>query len=115
MPDMVPTLAVLAAFREGLTVITNVAHLRFKESDRIAAMVNELTRIGIAAKATEDGLVVNGGKPRGAEIETYNDHRIAMSFSVAGLAVPGVRIKNEQCVRKSFPGFWDELKKLYEK
>ncbi|HYA15681.1 MAG TPA: 3-phosphoshikimate 1-carboxyvinyltransferase [Syntrophales bacterium] len=113
MPDMVPTLAVLAAFRKGQTTITNVAHLRIKESDRIAAVVNELNRIGVIAKEKDDGLVVVGGKPHGADIETYNDHRIAMSFAIAGLAVPGMRIKDRLCVRKSFPGFWDELKKLY--
>jgi 3-phosphoshikimate 1-carboxyvinyltransferase len=112
MPDLVPTLAVLSAFRPGRTVITHVPHLRFKESDRIAALVNELNRIGVKAKETEDGLIIEGGKPHRAEIETYNDHRIAMSFAVAGLIVPGMRIKNRYCVDKSFPGFWDELKKL---
>jgi 3-phosphoshikimate 1-carboxyvinyltransferase len=114
MPDMVPTLAVLAAFREGETVITNVSHLRIKESDRIAALVNELNKIGVVAQERSDGLVVVGGKPRGAEIDTYNDHRIAMSFAIAGLAVPGMSIKDRLCVRKSFPGFWDEVKKLYD-
>jgi 3-phosphoshikimate 1-carboxyvinyltransferase len=112
MPDMVPTLAVLSAFRPGRTAITNVSHLRLKESDRIAAMVNELNRIGVIAEERDDGLIINGGKPHGDDIETYNDHRIAMSFAIAGLAVPGMRIKDRQCVRKSFPGFWDELKKL---
>ena len=114
MPDMVPTLAVLAAFRQGQTIITNVSHLRVKESDRIAALVNELRRIGVDAKETADGLIVAGGKPHGAHIETYNDHRIAMSFAIAGLAVPGITIKDRHCVGKSFPGFWDELSRLYE-
>ena len=113
MPDMVPTLAVLAAFRRGLTDITNVSHLRIKESDRIASLANELDRIGVIAKEKDDGLVIVGGKPHGADIETYNDHRIAMSFAMAGLAVPGMKIKDRLCVRKSFPGFWNELKKLY--
>jgi 3-phosphoshikimate 1-carboxyvinyltransferase len=113
MPDMVPTLAVLAAFRQGQTAVTNVAHLRLKESDRIAALVNELNRIGVNAIERDDGLVIEGGKPHGAEIETYNDHRIAMSFAIAGLAVPKMKIKDKLCVGKSFPGFWDELKKLY--
>ncbi len=112
MPDMVPTLAVLSAFRPGRTVITHVSHLRFKESDRILSLVNELNRIGVRAEETEDGLIIEGGKPRGAEIETYNDHRIAMSFAVAGLAIPGMRIRDKQCVDKSFPGFWDEMEKL---
>lgn len=114
MPDMVPTLAVLAAFRQGQTTITNASHLRLKESDRIAALVKELNRIGVTAKERDDGLVITGGKPHGAEIETYNDHRIAMSFAMAGLAVPGMKIKDKLCVGKSFPGFWDELKKLYD-
>ncbi|MCX5843102.1 MAG: 3-phosphoshikimate 1-carboxyvinyltransferase [Deltaproteobacteria bacterium] len=113
MPDMVPTLAVLAAFRQGRTSITNVSHLRLKESDRIAALVNELHRIGVNAKERDDGLVIEGGKPHGADIETYNDHRIAMSFAIAGLAVPKMKIQDKLCVGKSFPGFWDELKKLY--
>jgi len=112
MPDMVPTLAVLSAFRPGITVITNVTHLRIKESDRIASVVNELNRIGVHAKETDDGMVIEGGRPHGADIETYNDHRIAMSFAVAGLVVPGMRITNKDCVGKSFPGFWDELKKI---
>jgi 3-phosphoshikimate 1-carboxyvinyltransferase len=114
MPDMVPTLAVLAAFRQGQSIITNVSHLRIKESDRIAALVNELKRIGVVAKETADGLIVAGGKPHGACIETYNDHRIAMSFAMAGLAIPGIRIGDRHCVGKSFPGFWDELSRLYE-
>jgi 3-phosphoshikimate 1-carboxyvinyltransferase len=113
MPDMVPTLAVLSAFRPGRTAITNVSHLRLKESDRITAMVNELNRIGVIAEERDDGLIIDGGKPHGADIETYNDHRIAMSFAIAGLAVQGMRIKDRQCVRKSFPGFWDELKRLH--
>jgi len=113
MPDMVPTLAVLSAFRPGRTVISNVSHLRLKESDRIAALVNELNRTGIDAEEREDGLVINGGTPHGARIETYDDHRIAMSFAVAGLVVEGMEIKNEGCVGKSFPGFWEELERLY--
>ncbi len=112
MPDMVPTLAVLAAFRPGRTEIRNVAHLRIKESNRIAALVSELHRTGSGAEELPDGLVIRGGRLQGAEIETYNDHRIAMSFAIAGLAVPGIRIKNPGCVKKSFPGFWEELEKL---
>jgi 3-phosphoshikimate 1-carboxyvinyltransferase len=112
MPDMAPTMAVLAAFRPGRTVITHVAHLRFKESDRIAALVNELNKLGVVAKEREDGMIIEGGRPHSAEIETYNDHRIAMSFAVAGLVVAEIKIKNPDCVNKSFPGFWGELKKL---
>ena len=112
MPDLVPTLAVTAAFASGKTVIQNVGHLRLKESDRIHALAVELGKMGIRAKEGENWLEVEGGRPHGAEIETYNDHRLAMSFAVAGLAIPGVKIAGEQCVNKSFPGFWEELQKL---
>ncbi len=112
MPDMVPTVAVLAAFRKGRTAITNVAHLRIKESNRLAAMVAELNRIGIEALELPDGLVIEGGRAHGARIETYNDHRIAMSFAVAGLVTPGIEIADKKCVDKSFPGFWRELAKI---
>jgi 3-phosphoshikimate 1-carboxyvinyltransferase len=113
MPDMVPTLAALAAVRPGRTVITNCPHLRIKESDRLAALATELKKMGVAVYEQEDGLIIEGGSPHGAEIETYNDHRIAMTFACLGLAIPGIRIKDAECVYKSFPGFWDELKKLY--
>jgi len=112
MPDMVPTLAVLAAFRDGQTVIDRVAHLRIKESDRLAAIVTELKRAGIDARELPDRVVINGGVMRPANIETYNDHRMAMCFAVAGLVVPGIRIRDQQCVDKSFPSFWEELNKL---
>ena len=115
MPDMVPSLAVLSAMRPGRTVIANVAHLRLKESDRLAAMATELRKTGIQVEERPDSLVITGGQPRAAEIETYNDHRIAMSFAILGLAVPGMIIKNPTCVDKSFPGFWKELDKLYHK
>ncbi len=113
IPDMVPTLAVLAACRPGRTIINHVAHLRIKESNRLEALVQELAKTGIKAEETEDGLIIEGGTPHGAEIDTYNDHRIAMSFAVLGLAVPGIKIKDPDCVKKSFPGFWEELEKLY--
>lgn len=112
MPDMVPSLAILAACRTGRTVITNVAHLRIKESNRLAALARELTRTGIEAEETADGLRIEGGRPQGAEIETYDDHRIAMSFAILGLVVPGIKIKDPDCVQKSFPGFWEALEKI---
>jgi 3-phosphoshikimate 1-carboxyvinyltransferase len=113
MPDLVSTLAVLAAFAQGETVITGVAHLRHKESDRLAAVVTELGKMGIEARETEDGLVIRGGTPKGAVIHTYNDHRIAMSFAVAGLKVPGLSITDSDCVAKSFPDFWEFFERLY--
>ena len=112
MPDMVPTLAILSAVRPGRTVIRNAAHLRIKESDRLQATARELVKTGILAEEREDGLIITGGRSRGAEIETYDDHRIAMSFAILGLAVPGMRIRGGGCVRKSFPGFWEEMEKL---
>ncbi|HUV50191.1 MAG TPA: 3-phosphoshikimate 1-carboxyvinyltransferase [Anaerolineae bacterium] len=114
MPDIVPTLAVVAAFAKGTTIIKNVAHLKAKESDRLAAVVNELSKMDIKASCTDTGLVINGGKPCGAVIDTYGDHRIAMSFALAGLKVPGIVIKDERCVEKSFPDFWNVFERLYE-
>jgi 3-phosphoshikimate 1-carboxyvinyltransferase len=113
MPDLVPTLAVVAAFAEGRTRIENVPHLKAKESDRLAAVARELQRMGVEANDTGDGLTVTGGDTKGAEIRTYEDHRIAMSFAVAGLRVPGVRIRDETCVGKSFPRFWEVFDTLY--
>ena len=91
----------------------NVAHLRVKESDRLAAVAKELQKMGIDAVCSDDALTVKGGQPHGAEIETYGDHRIAMSFAVAGLRIPGIVIKDESCVEKSFPSFWQVFDGLY--
>jgi 3-phosphoshikimate 1-carboxyvinyltransferase len=91
-----------------------VAHLKSKESDRLSATVTELNKMGIEATCTADTLAVRGGKPQGAVIDTYDDHRIAMSFAIAGLNVPGVSIRNESCVEKSFPAFWQILEELYQ-
>jgi 3-phosphoshikimate 1-carboxyvinyltransferase len=113
MPDMVPTLAVVAAFARGTTTVRNVAHLKAKESDRIAAVVSELNRMGVSARAAADGLTVTGGQPTGAVIETYDDHRIAMSFALAGLKVPGVVIRDPDCVKKSFPNYWQVFETLF--
>jgi len=113
MPDMVPTLAVVAAFAEGDTVIKNVSHLKAKESDRLASTCAGLEKMGIAARADKDRLVVTGGKPHGADIQTYDDHRIAMSFAMAGLVAPGVKIMEPDCVEKSFPNFWEVWQSLY--
>jgi 3-phosphoshikimate 1-carboxyvinyltransferase len=104
---------VVAAFAEGTTLIKNVAHLKSKESDRLSATVTELQKMGIDATCTANALVVEGGKPKGAIIDTYNDHRIAMSFAIAGLKVPGVCIRNEGCIEKSFPAFWQVFEGLY--
>jgi 3-phosphoshikimate 1-carboxyvinyltransferase len=115
MPDMVPTLAVVAAFARGTTTIRNVAHLRAKESDRLAAVSQELAKMGIETECGADQLRITGGRPHGATIETYNDHRIAMCFAVAGLKVPGIVITDEGCVKKSFPNYWEVFQTLYER
>jgi 3-phosphoshikimate 1-carboxyvinyltransferase len=114
MPDMVPTLAVVAAFARGTTAIRNVAHLKAKESDRLAVVATGLNRMGIIAMNDNVGLTITGGRPKGARIDPYNDHRIAMSFAVAGLVTPGVVILDETCVEKSFPEFWQVFETLYE-
>jgi 3-phosphoshikimate 1-carboxyvinyltransferase len=114
MPDQVPTLAVVAAFSKGTTVIKNVAHLKSKESDRLSATVAELKKMGIDADCTASALIVKGGQPQASVVETYNDHRIAMSFAIAGLKVPGICIRNESCVEKSFPAFWQVFEGLYQ-
>ncbi len=116
-PDVVPTLAVVAAMAHGRTTITNIAHLRIKECDRLHVMASELAKLGVKTEEREDALLIEGcgGKPetlRGAVIDTFNDHRIAMSFAVAGLVVPGIRIENEACVIKSFPDFWERFAQL---
>lgn len=114
LPDMVPTLAVVAAFAQGTSRIRNVAHLKAKECDRLAAVIKELGTMGIAARSTGEDLIIEGGRPKAAEIETYNDHRIAMSFAVAGLRAPGTRIRNPGCVEKSFPNFWETYETLFK-
>ena len=113
MPDAVPTLAVVAAYAQGRTVIRGVGHLKEKESDRLAAVCSGLRRMGVQAVHDTETLWIVGGSPRGAAIECHDDHRIAMSFAVAGLATPGVEILDESCVRKSFPTFWDVFETLY--
>ena len=112
MPDAVQTLAVTALFAEGETVIQGIGNLRIKETDRILALTNELTRLGAEVETGEDYLVIRPGDYRGAEIETYDDHRMAMSFAVAGLKIPGIRIKNPTCVEKSFPDFFQRFANL---
>lgn len=112
MPDAVQTLAVTALFAEGETVIQGIGNLRIKETDRISALANELSRLGAGVEAGEDYLVIQPGNYSGAEIETYNDHRMAMSFAVAGLRIPGVHIKNPKCVEKSFPDFFQQFENL---
>ena len=111
-PDAVPAMAVVAAFAKGSTKMTNIAHLRAKECDRIDAMAQGLGRMGITVNTGPDFLEVQGGTPHGATISTFNDHRIAMAFGIAGLVVEGMEIENPSCVEKSFPTFWDIYESL---
>ena len=113
MPDMVPTLAAIALFAEGKTTIRNVHHLRFKESDRLHCVALEWGRLGAHIEETDDGLTIYGGDSlKGAILDPHDDHRLAMSLAVVGLMVPGIKIKDEECVRKSFPKFWDMWDRL---
>ncbi len=108
MPDMVPTLAAVALFAKGRTVIRNVAHLRLKESDRLRAVCLEWSRLGAHVEEMEDGLVIEGGRPlKGTLLDSQDDHRLAMSMAVIGLRVPGMIIAGDDCVKKSFPTFWN--------
>src|SRR5205814_6654785 len=110
--DTVMTLAAVACFAEGPTTIRNVAHIRHKETDRLAALATELRRLGAEVDEFADGLTITPRPLHGAVIETYNDHRMAMSLALIGLKVPGVVIKNPGCVAKTYPSFWDDLEKL---
>jgi 3-phosphoshikimate 1-carboxyvinyltransferase len=112
MPDIAPTLAVVAAFAEGRTTVRGIDFIRGHETDRIAAVVTELRRIGIEAEEHDDGFSIVGGRPHGAVVQTYGDHRMAMSFALVGLKVPGIEIADPGCVAKTFPGYWDALGSL---
>lgn len=110
-PDIVQTLAVVGAYAKGETNITNIGHLKDKETDRLTAPVTELQKMGIKAAVKDDSLTITGGKPHGATIQTYNDHRMAMSFAIAGLD-GGTIIENAEVVKKSYPNFWEDLKSI---
>jgi 3-phosphoshikimate 1-carboxyvinyltransferase len=111
-PDMAQTLAVVAVFAEGPTRVRGVEVIRGHETDRIEAVVTELRRCGITAEAHDDGFTIHPGRPQPATIETYDDHRMAMSFALLGLRAPGIAIADPGCVAKTFPGFWDTLDAL---
>lgn len=107
--DTVPTLAAIAPFAEEPTIITGVGFIRRKETDRIAAVVAELQRLGVRAAELDDGVRVDPGPVSPGVVSTYDDHRMAMAFAVLGLRAPGVRIADPGCVSKTFPGFWETL------
>jgi 3-phosphoshikimate 1-carboxyvinyltransferase len=111
--DTVMTLAVVAMFATGLTRIRNVGHIRHKETDRIAALATELRKLGATVEEHQDGLILfPPERISPARIATYDDHRMAMSFALAGLRSPGVTILDPSCVAKTYPGFWDDLARL---
>ena len=113
LSDTAPTLGVVAAVASTPTTVRGIGFVRGKESDRIAAVVSELRRCGVEAQESDDGFTVAGGSaPTGARVRTYDDHRIAMAFSVLGLVVPGMQIENPGCVAKTFPGFYEALEAL---
>jgi 3-phosphoshikimate 1-carboxyvinyltransferase len=115
--DELPVIAVAAAFASGKTVIKDAEELKVKESNRIDAMEAELKKAGVDAAATDDGLIIEGGREvRGAEFESYHDHRIAMSMSVLALAAEGMsRINNHECISISYPDFFSTLDQIRNK
>jgi 3-phosphoshikimate 1-carboxyvinyltransferase len=109
MPDMAQTLAAAAVFADVPTRVRGIGFIRGHETDRIAATVRELRRCGVDAREEPDGFVVHPGVPLPARVRTYDDHRMAMSFALLGLRVPGIQIEDPGCVAKTFPGYWDTL------
>ncbi|MDZ7616687.1 MAG: 3-phosphoshikimate 1-carboxyvinyltransferase, partial [Patescibacteria group bacterium] len=110
--DTVQTLAAVALFAEGPTTVTHVGHIRHKETDRIGDLATELRKLGAVVEELPDGLTVQPGPCRPAEIDTYNDHRMAMSLALAGLRIPGVVIKNPGCTEKTYPNYFDDLRRV---
>lgn len=114
VPDLVPVLAVLASLSKGKTKIINASRLRFKESDRLKAISEELSKIGANIKETEDGLIINGVESlKGGEVSSWNDHRIAMALAVASVrCTEPLIIDGAESVSKSYPNFWTHFKEL---
>ena len=112
MPDAVQTLAAVACYAEGTTKITNIAHLAYKESNRIEDTANEIRKTGIEVESGKDFLIIDGGKLSPAEINTHEDHRMAMSMALLGIKTAGIKILDAEVVEKSFPDYWDYLAKI---
>lgn len=112
--DELPVIAVMAAFAQGQTVIRDAQELKVKESNRLDIIVHHLTAMGADVTPTEDGMIIQGGRPlHGAVLDSFLDHRIAMSFAIAGMAAQGsTDITNAECVNISYPGFYEDLKRL---
>jgi len=114
MSDVAQTLAVTALFAEGPTEIKNVYNMRLKETDRLKALANELVKLGAGVEEKNDGIIIYPHSSyKASEIETYDDHRMAMSFALVGLRIPGIKISNPECVSKTFPKYFKEFQKLY--
>lgn len=112
-PDLVLPLAILAVFAEAPSMFYNIGHLQHKESNRIQALASNLTRVGIKTHTTEDSItIIPNTNLHGAVIDSFNDHRIVMSFAILGLKVPGVVLKNPKCVEKSYPHFFTHLEQI---
>lgn len=112
--ELTPTLAALCTLAEGESVLTGIAHLRGHETDRLAALVTEITRLGAHAEELPDGIIIQGGASHltGAAMETYDDHRMATFAAIIGLAVPGVRVRDIGTTAKTitdFPGLWQQM------
>lgn len=115
IPDTAQTLAAIAPFADSPTRIRGIASARVKETDRVAATCAELARLGVSVEEHPDGMTIYPCKNiRPAKIRTYNDHRMAMAFSLIGLSAPGVEIENPGCVSKTFPNYFDVLEKIRE-
>jgi len=112
MPDAVPALVAVALFAATPTRVRNIAHLRYKESDRMGVVQRELAKAGADIRLGEDFLEVHPSPLHGAELDPHEDHRLAMSFALLGLRVPGIVIGNPSCVSKSFPRYWEMLSSL---
>jgi 3-phosphoshikimate 1-carboxyvinyltransferase len=110
--DTVQTLAAVALFADGPTMIVNVGHIRHKETDRIGDLARELRKLGAMVQEHSDGLTITPAPLRGAEIETYGDHRMAMSLALVGLQVPGVVIRDPACTEKTYPRYFEDLERL---
>jgi len=113
--DQTMTLAAIAPFANSKTTITGISHIKYQECDRFHAIINELTSVGITCREINDGdgLEITPGTPHAAEIETYDDHRMAMAFSLLGLRVEGIVIKNAECCRKTFETYFKVLEQMY--
>lgn len=111
-PDLVPTVAVLAAVAEGVTVIGNAKHVRYKETDRLHAMAVELSKMGIMVKEEPDSLIITGGKPIGADLHGWHDHRIVMALTLAGMVAGNTTIDTVESVSISYPDFFEEMKSI---